>query len=474
MGKKTPSAPDPQQTIKAQADANRISTYTPFGNIQYGNVGADGTFSPNTEREASYMTLSPQQQQLMNYSDAAKSQMFGDIFGTYNAPAAPDKSQGYYPNQANSGTSQPGTSQPGSSMASAMASNGGYSGNGNMITTPYGNQVDPSKTRYGWGMQYDRDNTIKSMEGTGYSVANNQGTASTPNNANNPNVNNQGGGVGSFSGGQKMVDPTTGNYMDWTGLQASGMNGWGDPNLKNGVGDFYNLNGVKGSLPGISQDFSADRKRTEDAVYARAKSKFAPDFEQRNRAVQQQLADQGLALGSEAYNGELDRMNRMENEGYTNAAYDAVQAGGNEYQQMSDLALRTRGQRFGEETSLAGLYSGQRGQQFGENQATFDANNQLRNMQFNERLAALNASNAQRGQAEQTRTRQFNERASMMGMQPMIPQSQNTPQVDAMGAYQNAYAGKQGAYNSQMSGIGSLLGLGGSLLGYGLGPGFLK
>ena len=47
MGKSAPTpppAPDPNELISAQADANRITQFTPYGNLLFGYVGDQGQF----------------------------------------------------------------------------------------------------------------------------------------------------------------------------------------------------------------------------------------------------------------------------------------------------------------------------------------------------------------------------------------------------------------------------------------------
>ena len=48
MGKKTPKQPNPADTVRMQAEANQISQYTPYGNLEYGKVGEDGKFAVDT------------------------------------------------------------------------------------------------------------------------------------------------------------------------------------------------------------------------------------------------------------------------------------------------------------------------------------------------------------------------------------------------------------------------------------------
>ena len=67
MGKrppKTPPVPDPAKLVAAQAEANRISQFTPQGNLLYGRVTDDGQFAfdPGASRHATMVTESPYQQ----------------------------------------------------------------------------------------------------------------------------------------------------------------------------------------------------------------------------------------------------------------------------------------------------------------------------------------------------------------------------------------------------------------------------
>ena len=67
MGKsppKPPPVPDPAKLIAAQAEANRISQFTPQGNLLYGRVGDDGQFAfdPAASRHATMVSETPFQQ----------------------------------------------------------------------------------------------------------------------------------------------------------------------------------------------------------------------------------------------------------------------------------------------------------------------------------------------------------------------------------------------------------------------------
>lgn len=61
-GSSAPPPPDPGQLAQQQAQANRITQYTPQGTLQFGTVGNQGQFMPSTGGSASQLTESPFQQ----------------------------------------------------------------------------------------------------------------------------------------------------------------------------------------------------------------------------------------------------------------------------------------------------------------------------------------------------------------------------------------------------------------------------
>lgn len=69
-----PDAPNPYQTAQAQADVNRVNTYTPYGSAQYGHVGADGQWAEGMagrgDQAALRVVESPFQEQLREGMEA--------------------------------------------------------------------------------------------------------------------------------------------------------------------------------------------------------------------------------------------------------------------------------------------------------------------------------------------------------------------------------------------------------------------
>ena len=71
MGKSSPTpppAPNPNELINAQADANRITQFTPYGNLLFGSVGDQGQFVqgsvPEDGQSAAFTQETPFQTQM--------------------------------------------------------------------------------------------------------------------------------------------------------------------------------------------------------------------------------------------------------------------------------------------------------------------------------------------------------------------------------------------------------------------------
>ena len=75
MGKKAPKpppVPDPAALVAAQAQANRISQFTPQGNLLYGTVTGDGNFAfdPGASTHATMVTETPYQREFRALQEA--------------------------------------------------------------------------------------------------------------------------------------------------------------------------------------------------------------------------------------------------------------------------------------------------------------------------------------------------------------------------------------------------------------------
>lgn len=169
-----------------------------------------------------------------------------------------------------------------------------------------------------------------------------------------------------------------------------------------------------------------------------------PELDRRYEMLRGQLANQGIAQGSEAYDREMSRFDQGRNDAATQAALQGI-----------GLGMQQQGQQFGQQTTNRQLAAALQGQQFGQSEAArqrdFAEQSYLRNLPLQE-LAALSG-------GTQVQMPQF----------PGFAQQATTGGPDILGATQAGYQADLGSYNAQQAAggnlMGGLFGLGGALLG---------
>lgn len=160
-----------------------------------------------------------------------------------------------------------------------------------------------------------------------------------------------------------------------------------------------------------SSDYSADRRRVEDAMFGRLNSQIDRD----RGSMEQSLANKGIQVGAEAYRNSADDFNR----GVSDARTSVLLAGGQEQSRLSELE-----------------------------RANAAANNQIANQGFQDRLGIQNqALNNYLGLAG--------------GQQVGMPQFASTPQsgvaaTDVAGNAWNQYNAQQNQSNSFWNGLGAI------------------
>jgi len=219
---------------------------------------------------------------------------------------------------------------------------------------------------------------------------------------------------------------------------------------------------------------TADQE-TRQRVEAALMSRLDPQFERDRASLETQLANQGIALGSEAYTQGVDELRRSQND----ARMQAVLAGGQEMANQFGMASQARSQAAGEALTNANL------------------GNAARATDFNELMALAAFQNQSRQTAEQemayARNLPLNETAALLGtgridmpqFQQAAPVSVQAPNIEGTAlqgygiASQNVanqnmaasanYQSQLSAYNAQRSRnsqlLGSLFGLAGSAIG---------
>lgn len=118
-----------------------------------------------------------------------------------------------------------------------------------------------------------------------------------------------------------------------------------------------------------SNDFSADATRVEQATFDRMKGLLDPVFGQQTRRTETQLVNQGLPLGSEAYDTEIGNLRRSQNEQLSKAALDAVGAGRAEQSRLYGQAMTSRGAQLNDELQNINLINTGRAQSINEAQS---------------------------------------------------------------------------------------------------------
>jgi hypothetical protein len=108
-----------------------------------------------------------------------------------------------------------------------------------------------------------------------------------------------------------------------------------------------------GLAPMLSDsDLMSGGKALEDATFQRYANLLNPEFARQNKSRESDLLTRGLPMGSEAYSGEMDRLQRGQNASLQDAALAAVTAGRNEQSRLAGLGQAQRNQGITERMTL--------------------------------------------------------------------------------------------------------------------------
>lgn len=291
------------------------------------------------------------------------------------------------------------------------------------------------------------------------------------------------------------LNPTTTPFGFGTQTpQLNAQMGQGVGGIQRGL-DFGGVQDVQGS--------GQQRQRAEDAIYKSMTSRLDPQWEQRQRQMETQLANQGITRESGAYDRAAQQFGMDRNDAYAAAQLAAINQGGTEAQRNYGMDLGLRQQQVGE-IGQQGMFGNQAQQQaFGQSLGAGQANNAaLQGMfgmgmqrdafglgrqqqafgqqqaagaqNFQQQLQATQYANQLRQQqmAEEMQRRGFtlNEiNAIISGQQVNTPQFQGYGQAGVaqapqyMAAAQNQYGASLDAYNAKQGGLNSLFGAAGQL-----------
>jgi hypothetical protein len=177
------------------------------------------------------------------------------------------------------------------------------------------------------------------------------------------------------------------------------------------------------TMPGVD-DFGEERLRVEDALYGRATDRLDPRFKNLRTDLESKLANQGIMVGSEAWQRENDQLGRDSNDAYSQARNDAILFGGGEQSRLFGISSQARAQMAQELLENANMSNITRGQEFSEGLSNANMNNTTRSQLFGEGLSNANMNNTTRSQlfgegvtnanlANQARQQGINERMTL-------------------------------------------------------------
>ena len=478
MGKRAPSpppAPDPRDLINAQADANRITQFTPQGNLLFGYVGDQGQFvqgrapDDSDAQSAAFTQETPFQTQMRAATEGTGLGLgniaFDRVTGRTVIGQNPDGSPIF---EDDPDFQNPFRTAPTLSGLSAAQ------------------DTDPTATLAAFNQSISTD----------------------------------------------MSQPTA---ISDTGLTTLGTNY--NLNTLPAVSQTAALNPSQfatsvstAGLPTLPSDFEATRQSVSQSLFDRQLGLLQPGFTQQREALEQNLADRGIPITSQGYNDAVNRLETQQSEQLQRLAQQADVAGGSEASRLFNQASQARGQQFGErqtDVNLAnqaaaqnfaqsqaeaqrrfGETSAVRGQTVAERQRQLELQNAARQQQFGERAAqgefglaaqqqafGQDAANVQlqnaarqdaianqllsnqianqqrqREIAERTalRGQNFNELAALLGGPQIQQASFFAPgSIDTQGAFAAQQAAQANAYNQAMASrsadLGGLFGLAGNL-----------
>jgi hypothetical protein len=262
-----------------------------------------------------------------------------------------------------------------------------------------------------------------------------------------------------------------------------------------------NLNSDMSGIRGLNSDMSGVRnldinglpqgpinagQTAQDALMSRINPSLTRDQE----ALSTRLANQGIALGSSAYNREMNLQGQNANDLRLQAAAQGIsldQAARNaafgERQALSNFDLNRNNQQFGQNQAASLFDLNKNQQQYAQNQGLSAFDLARNNQQFGQQNTIANLSGNQRNQALQEAYAKQSRPLDLVNalrtganvqnptFQPYA-QQQTVPGADFLGATNQQYGQQMNAYNAQQAGqdkmMGGLMNLGSSAITAGL------
>lgn len=216
-------------------------------------------------------------------------------------------------------------------------------------------------------------------------------------------------------------------------------------------------------LPG-ADDYSADRRRVEDAYYQQSARTLDPQWQQQEEAMRTRLSNAGVTEGSEGWRRAWDDFSRGRSGAYADARDRSIINAGSEQSRMLNDSLGIRQQQFGERTTAGQFANDASAQELNAELARLGFFNDASGQEFDQAFANAQLGNSQRdaqfGEDSAARGMQLEELMSLIGMS-QGPQGmpttanasggQGIEPVDTMGAIQNQYGSAMNRYNNRVA-----------------------
>ena len=119
------------------------------------------------------------------------------------------------------------------------------------------------------------------------------------------------------------------------------------------LGQGFSMDGLPELQGGLTEDFSGDRQRVEEALYRRATGMLDPQFAKAREGMDATLTARGLGMNSAAAQNMGSLFNQNERAAYGEARDSAIIGGGAEQSRLLADALANRG--FGNQARTQGM-----------------------------------------------------------------------------------------------------------------------
>lgn len=174
------------------------------------------------------------------------------------------------------------------------------------------------------------------------------------------------------------------------------------PTLQTQVGQTQDIQGdvnqpniglQTGAQAGQINDPTLLNQQVTDALYKQQTQYLDPQFERSQAKMENQLANQGITRGSEAWNNAMQEAGQQKQQAYESARSSAIGAGTQAASQLFSNQLAGQGQGYQQQLANAQMQNSARAQQLQEALSTGQFANQAQAQQYAQELSNLQTQN---------------------------------------------------------------------------------